>query len=49
MSPITGSIIGDIHVTVCKTPDGKKFFYLKTDNEDLLPVLDVIEDTLYSY
>jgi len=49
MTPITGKIVGDIHVTVYKTPDGKKFFYLKADNEDLLPVVDVIEDTLYSY
>lgn len=47
--PIVGKVIGDIHVSVYKTPDGKTFFYIKADNEELLPILDIIEDLLYKY
>ena len=49
MDSITGKIIGDIKVRVYKTPDGKKFFYIIADNEYVLPILDIIEDTLYKY
>ncbi len=49
MDNITGKNIGDIQVKVYKTPEGKKFFYIVADNEDVLPILDIIEDTLYKY
>ena len=47
--PIIGKILGDINISVYKTPDGKTFFYIKADNEDLLPLLDIIEDMLHKY
>lgn len=46
---ITAKIIGDICITVCQTPEGYNFFHLEADNENVLPVLDVIEDTLIMY
>ena len=49
MKKITGELIGGIHVTVYKTPDGKRFFYLQADNKDVLPIVDILEDTLYWY
>ena len=49
VNKIIGEVIGDIHITVCKTSEGNSFFKLQTDNDDLLPVLDVIEDTLNLY
>ena len=49
MEAVTGEVVGDIHVTVCKTPEGYTFFQLQADDENVLPVLDVIEDTLINY
>lgn len=49
MKPITGEIIGDIHIIVFETSDGNKIFKLTADNEDVLPILDTIEDTLAVY
>ena len=49
MDAITGKIIGDVHITVCETPDKKHFFYLQADNEKVLPVLDTLENTLNNY
>ncbi len=49
MNHITGDIIGDIHVTVCKSAEGKEFFYLQADNKNLLPVLDFLETQLNNY
>lgn len=40
---------GTITVSVFTTEDNSKVFELKTDNEDVLPVLYVIEDTLKLY
>lgn len=47
--PINGKMVGDVHVSVYETLDGQKLFYLEADNEDVLPVADVIEDTLVMY
>ena len=47
--PITGKSVGDIHVSVYKTSDGKIFFYINADNIEVLPILDIIEDTLKQY
>lgn len=49
MECIEGEIIGDIHIAVCKTPDGYSFFKLQANNENLSPILDIIEDTLIKY
>lgn len=46
---MVGKIVGAIHIIVCQTPDGSSFFKLQADNENVLPVLDVIEDTLNLY
>lgn len=49
MDTLTGKIIGNINIVVYETPEGYKLFNLQTDNEDISPVLDVIEDTLINY
>ncbi len=49
MKKIIGKVIGDIHIVVCETPDGHKFFKLNANNQDILPILDTIEDTLSVY
>ncbi len=49
MDTIAGKIIGNINIIVYETPEGYKFFKLNTDNENISPVLDVIEDTLINY
>lgn len=49
MKSVSGKIIGDIHISVCQTPDGDKFFDLEATNEDILPILDTIEDVLTMY
>lgn len=46
LNTVSGEIIGDIHIVVCKTPEGYNFFHLQADNENVLPILDVIETTL---
>lgn len=46
---IEGKIIGDITITVCESPEGTNFFHLQADNQDVLPVLNTIEDTLNKY
>lgn len=49
MKTIVGEVIGNIDITVCQTPEGNKFFQLKANNENVLPVLYTIEDTLSIY
>ncbi len=41
--------IGTVIVSVFKTENNTTSFELKTDNESVLPVLYVIEDTLKLY
>lgn len=47
--PINGKIVGDIHVNVCKTPQGSTFYYLKGDNKDVIPILDYLENSLNKF
>lgn len=49
MNSVSGEIIGDIHITVCKTADGYNFYQIQADNENVLPVVNVIENTLIEY
>lgn len=46
---ISGQIIGDIHINVCLSEEGKTFFYLNADNKNVVPVLDYIKDVLDKY
>ncbi len=41
--------LGDIVVSVYKDENNKTNFQIETDNEDILPVSYVIEDTLKMY
>ena len=47
--PISGKSIGDVHISVYETPNGEPFFYLKADNEKVLPMLDYVENILNQY
>ena len=49
MDSLTTEIIGDIHITVCKTSEDDKLFFVHASNDDISPVRDVIEDTLNKY
>lgn len=49
LNTIAGEIVGDIHIVVCKTPDGDNFFHIQADNENVSSILDIIEDTLVKY
>ena len=41
--------IGTITISVFRDTDNNTDFYIKTDNDDVLPVSYVIEDTLKFY
>lgn len=41
--------IGEIKITVYKSEDGYSFFYLRPNTEKLLPIVDILEDTLKLY
>lgn len=41
--------VGNIQITVYKTEDGYPFFYIKPNDESLLPIVDILEDTLKLY
>ena len=46
----TGKNYGSITVQVFKeSTTNQTIFYLKADNDSLLPVMDVLEDTLKKY
>jgi len=49
MNSLEAIALGKICVTVYQTSDGKRFFYLKADNENILPIVDILEDTLFNY
>lgn len=46
MESIAGEIVGNIHITICQTPEGDNFYNLQPDTKNVLPFLDVIEDAL---
>lgn len=47
--PITGKMVGDVHISVYETPEGKNLFYLEADNNNVLPVLNYVENILSEY
>ncbi len=49
LDSLTGQIIGNIHITVCKTTDGDKFFHIYADDENVSNLLDIIENILICY
>ena len=49
MDLLTGTSIGDIHITVFQTADNMQFFYLKADNKNLIPVLDYLDNSLADF
>jgi len=46
---IAAEVVGVINIVVYKTSDGDNFFQIEGSNENLLPVLDVIEDLFIRY
>lgn len=49
MEILKGTAIGKIDVTVYETPTGEKLFQLNFNNEDVLPIVDILEDVLDMY
>ena len=49
MEVAAAEMIGTINIVVYKTSSGDSFFKLQSDDEDLLPLLDIIENTLVKY
>lgn len=49
MELFIGEVIGDIHIIVYEVSNGLKFFTIKSDNENILPIIDIIVDTLAKY
>lgn len=47
--PIIGKNVGEIHISVYETPDGKNIFYINADNDNLQPVLNYVENSLENY
>ena len=41
--------IGKIKITVYKNDDRYSLFYIKPNDEKLLPIVDILEDTLKLY
>ncbi len=49
MDTIKGRAVGYVNVVVYETNNGEKLFQVITNNDDISPVADVIEDTLNKY
>lgn len=49
METFVGEVIGDIHITVYEMDNKLKVFDIQTEDEKILPIIDVIEDTLNKY
>ena len=47
--PIIGKNIGEVHISVYETPDGKTLFYINADNDNVKPVLNYVENSLENY
>ncbi|MCI8397388.1 MAG: hypothetical protein HFJ52_07235 [Clostridia bacterium] len=49
LDTIKGRAVGYVNVVVYETNNGEKLFQVITNNDDISPVADVIEDTLNKY
>ena len=49
LNSLAGRITGFINIAIYETAEGKKFFALTADNEDVLPILYIVEDALDMY
>lgn len=46
METIVGDTIGSINIVVYETANGGRIFRLKSDNDNVTNIIDIIEDTL---
>lgn len=46
---VIAKIIGDVHISICETPEGGKFFYIDGTNKNVLPIINYIESSLEQY
>lgn len=49
METFVGEVIGNIHIIVYEIENELKVFNIHSDDEKILPIVDVIEDTLAKY
>ena len=49
LNSLAGRITGFINISIYETAEGEKFFALTADNEDVLPILYIVEDALDMY
>ncbi len=49
LNSLAGRITGFINIAIYETAEGEKFFALTADNEDVLPILYIVEDALDMY
>ena len=49
MKTLIGKSIGNIDIVVYENDDGEKFLEIHADNDDILPIMDIIEDYLKLY
>lgn len=49
MPMLTGRRIGNVDVEVYQTSTGEIFFYIQSDNKDVLPIQDYLENSLENY
>ena len=47
--PIVGKNIGDVHISVYETPTGETLFFVKANNDTVVPVLNYVESSLEKY
>ncbi|MCI8519554.1 MAG: hypothetical protein HFJ51_05785 [Clostridia bacterium] len=49
METFVGEVIGNIHIIVYQLDNELKVFDIQSEDEKVLPIIDVIEDTLAKY
>lgn len=49
METIVGNTIGSINIVVYETTNGGRIFRLKSDDDNVSNIIDIIEDTLLKY
>ena len=46
MDALVGEVLGSIQIIVCKSQEGKTFFFAEGSNKNVLPILDYVENSL---